>query len=225
MSLLLGHRGLSARYLENSMEAFRAALEAGMDGFELDVQPTRDGVAMVLHDETLDRTHHQPGRVADRSAEDLGRIGIPTLAEVVKAFGRRVAFDIELKSHGEAAVRQIRAEIRGSRIRPGWIVTSFDRATTAIAGRARLPTGFLFSTPRGDEIGLAQEIGSHVLVVRHTGVSPGLLRSAHRFGIFVWAWTLDDEPSIERVLRGGVDGVASNFPERAQQIRDRIERS
>ena len=53
MSLVLGHRGLSSSHLENSMEAFRAALAAGMDGFELDVQPTLDGVCAVLHDDTL----------------------------------------------------------------------------------------------------------------------------------------------------------------------------
>ncbi|CDI04667.1 Glycerophosphoryl diester phosphodiesterase (fragment) [Candidatus Competibacter denitrificans Run_A_D11] len=56
MSLILGHRGLSTTHLENSLDAFRAALAAGMDGFELDVQPTRDGVCLVLHDETLERT-------------------------------------------------------------------------------------------------------------------------------------------------------------------------
>ena len=51
--LLLGHRGLSSTQLENSLAAFQAALAAGMDGFELDVQPTRDGVCMVLHDDDL----------------------------------------------------------------------------------------------------------------------------------------------------------------------------
>jgi glycerophosphoryl diester phosphodiesterase len=56
LSLILGHRGLSTTHLENSLDAFRAALVAGMDGFELDVQPTRDGVCRVLYDETLERT-------------------------------------------------------------------------------------------------------------------------------------------------------------------------
>lgn len=61
MPLILGHRGLSAKYLENSMEAFQAALNAGMDGFELDVQPTLDGVSMILHDDTLPRTTQWTG--------------------------------------------------------------------------------------------------------------------------------------------------------------------
>ncbi len=61
MPLILGHRGYSAKHLENSMEAFSAAIHAGMDGFELDAQPTLDGVSMILHDETLTRTTQWTG--------------------------------------------------------------------------------------------------------------------------------------------------------------------
>lgn len=66
--LILGHRGLSSRHLENSMEAFQAALAAGMAGFELDVQPTRDGVCMVLHDEDLARTAQGTGLLRQMKA-------------------------------------------------------------------------------------------------------------------------------------------------------------
>ena len=70
-SILLGHRGLSSKHLENSLEAFRAALAAGMDGFELDVQPTRDGVCLVLHDEDLSRTANGSGLLRQMKAAEL----------------------------------------------------------------------------------------------------------------------------------------------------------
>ena len=62
MSLILGHRRLSSKHLENSMESFKAALAAGMDGFELDVQPPQDRVCLMLHDDHLARTA-QSGRI------------------------------------------------------------------------------------------------------------------------------------------------------------------
>ena len=69
--LILGHRGLSSKHLENSLEAFRGALAAGMDGFELDVQPTRDGVCMVLHDEDLARTANGSGLLRKMKVAEL----------------------------------------------------------------------------------------------------------------------------------------------------------
>ena len=69
MSIVLGHRGHSAHHLENSMEAFRSALEVGMDGFELDAQPSQDGVCCVLHDDDLGRTARQGGVLRRLKAE------------------------------------------------------------------------------------------------------------------------------------------------------------
>ena len=70
-SLILGHRGLSSKHLENSLEAFRAALAAGMDGFELDVPPTRDGVCAILHDDDLARPANVSGILPTLKSADL----------------------------------------------------------------------------------------------------------------------------------------------------------
>jgi glycerophosphoryl diester phosphodiesterase len=87
MPLILGHRGFSARYLENSMASFKAAMEAGMDGFEFDVRSTRDGVCVALHDEDLGRTAQAAGIVNDLRAEDLPLLKngepVPRVSEVL----------------------------------------------------------------------------------------------------------------------------------------------
>ncbi|MFZ1830032.1 MAG: glycerophosphodiester phosphodiesterase family protein [Candidatus Competibacteraceae bacterium] len=99
MSLILGHRGLSTTHLENSLDAFRAALAVGMDGFELDVQPTRDGVCMVLHDETLDRTASAGGILRQMNASALPGLkngeSVPRLLDVLQLPALRV--NVELK--------------------------------------------------------------------------------------------------------------------------------
>ncbi len=97
--LILGHRGYSARHLENSMEAFRAALDAGMDGFELDVQPTLDGVCAVLHDGDLRRTAQAGGILREMSWARLPRLNngerIPRLEDVLQLPARLI--NVELK--------------------------------------------------------------------------------------------------------------------------------
>ncbi len=99
MTMVLGHRGYSAKYLENSMQAFVGALDAGMDGFELDVQPTRDSVCIVLHDRSLRRTAESGGILRRLSSADLPRLRngepIPCLDDALRLPAALV--NVELK--------------------------------------------------------------------------------------------------------------------------------
>src|ERR687894_2075423 len=72
----IGHRGLSARLPENTLAAFRAALEAGAGGIELDVRVTRDGHPVIMHDATVDRTTDGFGAVAGMTLEAVRRLGV-----------------------------------------------------------------------------------------------------------------------------------------------------
>lgn len=114
MPLILGHRGLSSKHLENSLEAFRAALAAGMDGFELDVQPTRDGVCMVLHDDTLDRTAAAGGTLRQMRAAELPALGngepVPRLVDALELPARLI--NVELK--GEPGWKQALAAVEAA---------------------------------------------------------------------------------------------------------------
>ena len=111
MSLLLGHRGYSAAHLENSMEAFRAALAAGMDGFELDVQPTRDGACAVLHDDDLARTAESSGIVRDLCLADLPRLKngekVPLLSEALALPARLINVELKGSPGWEIALAEV----------------------------------------------------------------------------------------------------------------------
>ena len=80
--LIIGHRGASAVALENTIAAFHAAIVAGADGIEFDVRLSRDGVPVIIHDDTLSRTHGVRRRVADMTMEELSSAGVASLREL-----------------------------------------------------------------------------------------------------------------------------------------------
>jgi glycerophosphoryl diester phosphodiesterase len=128
MTMILGHRGHSARCLENSMEAFRAALAAGMDGFELDVQPTRDGVCMVLHDDDLARTARGSGILRSLKCAELPLLGngesLPRLSDVLALDARLV--NVELK--GEPGWKQALAAVDAAQALDRVLFSSFEHS-------------------------------------------------------------------------------------------------
>jgi glycerophosphoryl diester phosphodiesterase len=128
MTLILGHRGLSARCLENSMEAFRAALAAGMDGFELDVQPSLDGVSMVLHDDDLARTAAAGGILRRLKTSELPLLAngepVPHLMDALELPARLV--NVELK--GEPGWKQALAAVDAAGALDRVLFSSFEHS-------------------------------------------------------------------------------------------------
>ena len=84
--LIIAHRGASAVAPENTIAAFEAAIAAGADGIEFDVRLTRDGVPVVIHDETLYRTHGVRRRVGDMTLSELNKSNVPSLAQLFELF-------------------------------------------------------------------------------------------------------------------------------------------
>jgi glycerophosphoryl diester phosphodiesterase len=153
-SLVLGHRGLSAKHLENSMEAFRAALAAGMAGFELDVQPTRDGVCAVLHDEDLARTANGSGLLRKMKIAELPPLKngepLPRLADVLELPAKLI--NVELK--GEPGWQQALATVEAAEALDRVLFSSFEHSEVlqlwAACETARC--GFLWETDEALEL-------------------------------------------------------------------------
>jgi glycerophosphoryl diester phosphodiesterase len=129
MVAIYGHRGASGELPENTLAAFRRTVELGVPGIELDVHLSRDGVPVVIHDETVDRTTDGSGAVADLTVADLAALDagsgepVPTLAQVLDLVQDHLHVNIEIKSAtaGQAVFDEV------SR-RPGlrWAISSFD---------------------------------------------------------------------------------------------------
>ena len=229
---MLGHRGASGEAPENTLAAFRRALELGADGFELDVWRCRTGEAVVIHDADTARTGSAALVVKDTPLArlktlDVGRWKgapfarerVPTLSEVLLAFPAAMV-NVELKA-GRIPNLGLPVEVvrtlRQHRAEPRVVVSSFS-ASLLGAFRSLAPdvaTGFLVSP---GAIAWARA-ATAVRAIRPAAIhlarelaTEERLESSIRAGVHVLVWTVDDPAEVERLARLGVAAVVSNQP-------------
>lgn len=227
--LVLGHRGAPRAAPENTLRAFRLALEEGADGIELDVQPSADGVPVVLHDDTLDRTTDATGDVATlpwaRIAEArAGGEPVPRLEDVVAWAAECGAFlNVELKRPGAEAVSVDLIARAGLRART--VFSSFHAASVAEVRRLDpAADAYLLSDGRASAaLREARRVGATgvCLTARHS--TPAALAECRRLGLPVIVWTVDRPVRIRGLMNDGVRGVITNLPALAVEVRRRME--
>ncbi len=219
------HRGASLRAPENTLTAFELAADGGADGIECDVHLSRDGVPVVIHDETLERTTNGRGAVGARSLSELRRLDaggwfgpewagepIPTLEEVLSLAGSTLRVNIEIKSAAAGrAVLELLAAWPSARV----LVSSFDHRLLAALRRESdtLPLGFLCESRlwrRAFE--RAVRHGAESFHPRRDRLSPAMLRACHGAGLKVYPWTVDSPAEMRALLRRQVDGWFTNEP-------------
>ena len=232
--LNIAHRGASARFPENTLAAFRAAIEAGADMCELDVQITRDGALAVIHDDKVDRTTDGNGAVAAYSLAELKRLDagvrfgsqfkgepVPTLEEVFDLMAGRCGLNIELKAPGvELGVSEL---IRRRGAIGSSLVSSFDwEALARLRHMApEIRVGPLASRWPARLLGAATEMKADAIHPRFDIVTEDLCVAAHCRGINVYTWTVDEPAVMRKLIADGVDGIMTNYPERLAQVMDR----
>jgi glycerophosphoryl diester phosphodiesterase len=241
---VVAHRGASSTRPENTLGSFGEAMRLGARIVELDVRLSRDGVAVVMHDPTVDRTTDGTGAVAELTAAELGALnagtpespeGVPTLADVLRLASGRAALAIELKHlPGEPGydpasrvdvVRATHEEVERTGFVGPALVLSFDYLALADSKAVApdVPTGFLTTDvlPPRDALHMALE-GAHEMVLPGTrALAPAgasFVAAVHAAGIRVGTWTVDDPDAVRRYLDWGVDAVASNDPETALAV-------
>jgi glycerophosphoryl diester phosphodiesterase len=234
---IIAHRGASGEAPENTLAAYRKALALGVDGVELDVHLSADGVPVVLHDPRLERTTSGQGFVKDQTLAALKRLDagrwfgeafagerIPTLAEALDLL-RPVRVIIEIKNGPifypqiAARVAAVVREVGHSRI----TVSSFDHPVLldVRAAAPGIPTAVLFVARPIDPIGLARAAGATVLHQQWAFITGEMVDAVHAAGLTVEAWTVDEPEHMRAVVATGVDGVMSNHPARLQALLSR----
>lgn len=224
----LAHRGLHdarAGRFENGVSAFRAAAEAGF-GIELDVQLSRDGVAMVHHDATLDRLTDRTGPVREFTAEELSRVPlggtgdrIETLSTVLDTIGERAPVLVEIKADGTGDIASAVAEaVEG---RGGVAVMSFDpRCVARLAELApRVPRGLTTcafdgpDAPRHPEartrlaaIADYDAVGACFVSHDHADLAHPRLAELKARGAAILCWTIRS-PEAEQAARRIADNI------------------
>lgn len=220
--LVIAHRGASAEKPENTLAAFRRALALGVDGIELDVHVTRDGVPVVFHDDSLRRLTGTPGRLRARTWPELRPLRIlgsaepiPRLVDVLRLTRGRAVVQLELKA-GTPVAPVVRA-IRTARAAGHVILASFSAALVRDARRLA-PTipRMLIATGRQPPATLLARLagcGAGGLSVAHPAVrSAAWVRFFHARGLGVWCWTVNDRPTARRLARWGVDALLGDNP-------------
>jgi glycerophosphoryl diester phosphodiesterase len=212
--LRLAHRGDWRRAPENSLAAFVAATAIrGCHGIELDVRLASDGVPVVIHDASLDRVQGVARRVAELTAAELRRLGIPTLAGVLAILPSRVFLDIELK---EDAGRSIVPLIEAARGAPpiDTVVSSFGPVTIATV-RSLRPSWlcWLNTTTLGPgAVGLARELGCTAVAAEWHAIDAASVRRARDVGVDVVAWTVRRRSTFDRLARLGLLAIVAEGP-------------
>ena len=227
--LVFAHRGGSKIGPENTIAAFDRGLLAGADGLELDVHLSRDRIVVVHHDATLDRATQATGRLADRSASELALLDVPTLREVLARYAD-IGIIIELKEGGPALARAVVDEVRRAGAAHRVCLGSFSRSALR-AARAIAPdiatSGARFEVRMAlyrSLCGIAPgRVPYQAFQVPETSgstrvVSPRFVELAHKAGIAVQVWTVDEPEDIRRLLDWGVDGIISDRPDVAAEV-------
>lgn len=221
----IGHRGASGTEPENTLRSIRRALELGADGIEIDVRMA-EGELLVFHDSRLNRTTNGKGYFYRKSLAALRALDagqgeqIPTLGEVCETIARRAFLNIELKGRGTALPTA--AFLRGLIGHDGWkpehfLVSSFLRRELKAFREADpiTPIGLLLTRPTRLFLRQARALGASTIhpPLRHT--NQRLVEMAHQNGIRVFVYTVNEPSSIERMRALGVDGIFTDFPDRA----------
>ena len=234
--LIIAHRGDSAHRPENTLASFASALEVGAHLVELDVQATRDGVPVVLHDPTLDRTTTGKGPVREKTLAEVRAVSagypdrfgaaypgerVPTLAETL-AFLRgrtRVMVEIKTESVGDDAEGGIEArtiaEVRKAGMVGEVAFLSFDgRALARCRDQApEIPRGYLFYRAAVDEILRgAREVACDIVMPEKGMLSDELRARVSEVGLKLATWVVDDPEELRALGRFDLYGVGSNRP-------------
>ena len=234
--LVIAHRGDSAHRPENTLASLASALELGVSAVEIDVQLTRDGRVVVIHDPTLDRTTSGRGDVRELTLAEVravsagypSRFGdayrgehVPTLAEVLTLVRDRARTMIEIKKESvtDDAAGGIEAltvaEVRKLGVADKVALISFDqRAIVRLRSLApEISRGRIFGRTTPDQLlSEARESGSEVVLPHKSQLSDELVTRARAAAIEVATWVVDEPEELRQLARFDLYGVGSNRP-------------
>lgn len=239
---VIAHRGFSGIAPENTMAAFRKAIDAGADMFELDVLLSKDGRVVVIHDDTLERTTDGEGPVSARTLEELRSLdagswfnpafageSIPTLEETLELAQDRILVNIEIKTEAvtdeahRGIVDKTLELVRRLEMMDQIVISSFDPRALAHA-RALEPdvkTASLFNAELQEDLSpeeVMAEVSSNGFNLSCKQVHESIIEACHRLGRPVAVYTVNEIPEMKRVLDLGVDAIFTDYPDRLLEV-------
>ena len=237
--LVTAHRGFSGDAPENTLAAFRKAIDTGSDMMELDVRFSKDAQMVVIHDDTLDRTTNGRGKVSDYTLKELKQLDagswfapqisseqIPTLKEVLELAKGKIPVNIEIKddSRGQYKITDLadRAlqEVKKAGMAEGVIFSSFYPSSLQRI-KERDPRMWVALLYHRDWQSLGEVTGGRafsVVNLRHSFLTREKIRRIHQEGMKVNTYTVNSEEEMEKFIGWGIDGIITNHPDKLIQI-------
>jgi len=224
--LIIGHRGARGHAPENTLLALDTGIALGADWLEFDVQLHPCGELLLLHDLSVDRTTNGHGALLDLSFEELRALDagkgqqLPTLREALTLIDQRAGVNVELKSAngtGVAAAALLREVIAAGWPTERMLVSSFHLPELWDFKQAapEIPVGALVAGVPLDWAGCAVELGAASINIASDFFDTRLLADAKKHGLKVYVYTVNEAEEMRALQELGVDGVFTDFPDRA----------
>lgn len=243
LTMIFAHRGYSASYPENTMKAFKEAEKTGCDGVELDVQLTKDGEVVVIHDEKVDRTTNGSGYVKDFTFKEIRKLDasyqhkmlfkkelIPSLREVLEWMkSNQLICNIELKNGiipYEGMEEKVISLIREYEMSNRVVISSFNHYSIVYCYRIapEIETAPLLAEGLYMPWVYAQSIRAKAIHPKHLAASNELIVSAMENGIAVRPYTVNKESDMKRLLDVGCTAFITDDPVRALRVKKQVKK-
>ncbi len=235
--LIFAHRGASNLAPENTLKAFKKAIELKADYIEFDVHQSKDGEIVIMHDANTFRTTGHSGIIEKMTLEELKELDcgddekIPTLEELVKLAKGKIGLNCEIKAKGIA--QKIIEIIKEADLFESTIISSFKQKELLkiknleprlkIASLNPTRTGWILNWfSRKKMIKTAEENKFYAIDPLYLVVNKKFIDKAHEKNIKVFPWTVDSITAIENLIKKGVDGIITNNISRAKEVLNKL---
>lgn len=237
MTLNYAHRGASGYYPENTLLAFEKAIEMGCDGIETDVQMTADGVLVLIHDESLKRTTGVDAFVKDYNFNELRKLNaanyhsmndvfqyIPTVEELLK-LGKKnnIIINFEIKTgivFYDGIEKKLIDLVNKYDMKNNVIISSFNHYALVDCKKidSKIKTAILYGEALYQPEVYCEKVKADGLHPVYYAVNSDIIKDAHKKGLFVQPFTVNDEGMMKKFIEMGIDGIITNFPDKLKVI-------
>ncbi|MEE1961244.1 glycerophosphodiester phosphodiesterase family protein [Allomuricauda taeanensis] len=224
--LVIGHRGAMGHETENTLASIQKAMDLGVDMIEIDVFKIRSGEIVVFHDDKVDRLANGSGNIEEYNIVDLKQLTlegdhkIPELQNVLEVIDNQVALNIELK--GVGTTDRVNFIINDHIKNKGWsaenfIISSFKwnelRAMRNL--NKDIQIAVLTEEDPLEAIQVAKELDAVAINPYFKKLTQENVDEMHSQGLKIYTWTVNEPKDIQQMKAFGVDGIITNYPERA----------
>lgn len=229
-TLVIAHRGFMEHGVENTISSIEASAKAGAEMVEIDIQQTKDGQFVVFHDATLSRLAGRPGTVSDMTLDELVGITvsagglsdtIPSLEQVLEVSRQlKIKLLIEIKTHGKETddfLQRFVTVLDGYDALDVHYVQSLNLPVMAELEmlEPRVITGLVFAIAYGT----LPKTDADFIVIEQSFATGRIQKQIHQAGKKLFVWTVNDERGMQRYYEQNIDGIITNHPDTATEIR------